>query len=343
MPDSVDPITSRIIGRGLISAEAIYQEIRERIIQEFGESGRFITLPSQLESVRQILEAAEPTLASHLSDTQLAAWLAGFWDTSKQFPRSLQREFEFANEGPAKPPGEVTLPWGDDEPLIRFPLLDNAAESLLQRGILTREQFDEASAAIKQQSFTIAGEHTTETLTKFRDELWRDVSEGTSLDSYSARVQEIADASSIGPARVENIYRTNVQAAFRDGRETLAANPIVSEMFPYQQYLPIHDARARKEHRDLEFLGLNGTNIYRREDPFWDSFTPPWSWMCRCGVSLLTLKEAASLGVSEASEWLETGFKPPLVSRLPFIPFEPKPGFGGRGRVLRMSHAGAIQ
>src|SRR3990167_6780441 len=139
MPDSVDPITSRIIGRGLISAEAIYQEIRERIIQEFGESGRFITLPSQLESVRQILEAAEPTLASHLSDTQLAAWLAGFWDTSKQFPRSLQREFEFANEGPAKPPGALIMPWGDDEPLIRFPLLDNAAESLLQRGILTRE------------------------------------------------------------------------------------------------------------------------------------------------------------------------------------------------------------
>jgi SPP1 gp7 family putative phage head morphogenesis protein len=283
------------------------------------------------------LAEAEPLFSDHLTNTELAAWLAGYHYTSTEFPTWLNREFSLINEGPPKPPGSGKLiwPWPDDEPTVRFPLIERAADSLLQRGILTREQFDAASDWVKQQSFTIAGDLTTEALTKFRDELWRDVQTGTSLDSFAARVADIADRSSIGPSHLETVYRTNVQAAFRDGRETLASNPIVNEMFPYQEYLPIHDARARPEHRALESLGLNGTAVYRRDDPFWDSFTPPWGYNCRCGISLLTVNDAARKGVVEAQEWLTSG-QPPLRPeyRWQHIPFPAVPGFGSRGRVV---------
>jgi uncharacterized protein with gpF-like domain len=133
---------------------------------------------------------------------------------------------------------------------------------------------------------------------------------------------------------VENIYRTNFQAAFRDGRETLASHPVVAGIFPYQQYLAQHDARTRHQHKELEKLGLNGTAVYRRDDPFWDMFTPPWDYQCRCGVRMLTISQAAKLGVKEAIEWLDTGVAPMRPEwRYQDIPFAAKPGFGSRGRV----------
>jgi hypothetical protein len=227
------------------------------------------------------------------------------------------------------------LPYGgDEEPIIRFPLIEKAAESLADRGILSRPEFDAASEDAKLRSFTVAGEHTTDTLQRIRDTLADVTREGASLDDFRELLEERIDTSPIGPAHLETVYRTNVQAAFRDGRETLVSNPVVSEMFPYQEYIPIHDGRVREEHLALEKLGLDETGIYRREDPFWNWFTPPWSYNCRCGVNLLTIEAAARKGVREAQEWLETGQKPPLRSRLPHIPFNPEPGFGSRGRVL---------
>jgi hypothetical protein len=125
----------------------------------------------------------------------------------------------------------------------------------------------------------------------------------------------------------------------------LAAHPVVAEIFPYQEYVPIHDGRVREEHEALAHLGIDGTGVYRREDPFWDYFTPPWGYQCRCGVNLLGIADAARLGVREASEWLETGVKPPLRSRLAEIPFKPTDGFGYRGRTsvaVRMATQGML-
>jgi hypothetical protein len=104
-------------------------------------------------------------------------------------------------------------------------------------------------------------------------------------------------------------------------------------VFPYQAYEPIHDGRVRDEHAELEKLGLNGTNVYRRDDPMWNYFTPPWGYNCRCGVNLLTVDAAARAGVAEAKLWQSTG-RPPEVPehRLQAIDFRPPVGFGTRGR-----------
>ena len=339
MPDIALDKTARILGRSLITAETIYSEIRERLVNELAKRAKYATFQEVLSIARAVLSDAEPIFAEHLADTDIAAWLAGYHWTSQQFPFWLNREFLIINEGPPKPPsGKITWPWGDGEPTVRFPLLEKAAESLEERGILTREEFDLATAQAKMRSFTMAGENTTDTLEAIRDALATDVTEGTSLRGFREKFAQIVDASSLGPAHVENVYRTNVQAAFRDGRETLAANPIVNEVFPYQEYFAIHDARVREHHLALETLGLNGTAIYRRDDPFWERWTPPNGFSCRCGVSLLTLADAARKGVLEAQQWLETGSPPATPEwRFQFIPFENEPGFGGRGRVVAMA------
>jgi hypothetical protein len=92
---------------------------------------------------------------------------------------------------------------------------------------------------------------------------------------------------------------------------------------------------TRHQHKELEKLGLNGTAVYRRDDPFWDLFTPPWDYQCRCGVRMLTIAQAAGLGVKEAIEWLDTGVAPMRPEwRYQDIPFAAKPGFGSRGSVV---------
>jgi hypothetical protein len=142
------------------------------------------------------------------------------------------------------------------------------------------------------------------------------------------------DTSKIGPAHIENIFRTQTQSAFAVGQAELADNPIVRELFPYARYDATHDARTRPDHLALEKLGISGTNIYRADDPMWQYFTPPWGFSCRCTRTIITIATAARLGVVEAQEWLRTSRPPETPEhRLAFINFRPPAGFVGPGRM----------
>jgi uncharacterized protein with gpF-like domain len=69
-------------------------------------------------------------------------------------------------------------------------------------------------------------------------------------------------------------------------------------------YYATTDSRVRKNHLALEKLGLDGTNIYRADDPTWQRFRPPWDFQCRCSWVPITVEQAARRGVTEAKEWL---------------------------------------
>lgn len=334
MPDIAIRPTDLILGSGLVTAETIAQELRERLTSQLGKRWRYLAAQETLEAARSILREYEPILAENLLATDLAAWLAGFDELAGELPSWLLPDFRSGFQPPLPP--RFTLPGllGDDQPELRFPLIEKASESLFERNVLTREQFDLVSDAAKQQAFTVAGQDSIATLEDIRDVLAETVSEGASLAGFKERLSERIDVSAIGPAHLETVYRTNVQAAYRDGRESLASHPIVDELFPYQEYFAIHDSRVRDEHLALETLGLDNTGIYRRDDPFWDRWTPPVHYNCRCAVSPLTVDAAARRGVVEAALWLETGIKPAMISRLPAIPFASHPGWGSRHGVL---------
>lgn len=61
----------------------------------------------------------------------------------------------------------------------------------------------------------------------------------------------------------------------------------------------------------MEQLGIQGTNIYRADDPVIRKFTPPWRWNCRCHIIPMSIEDAAAAGITEAREWLRTG-RPPI-------------------------------
>lgn len=338
MPDAKRKPVDLIIGRGLLTAETIASELRTRLAVQLSRRAFTLSDTELLSLARHILRQFEPLLAENLLNSDLASWIEGVRQVHQKLPGyALEAMAADLGKGffPPSPP-RFFLPLvagGDDEPTVRFPLIEKAAESLLERRIVTPEAFNTFTAAERARAFTVAGEQSDDAIATIRDVLAENVREGTSLEGFRQKLEERIGKSRIGAGHLETIYRTNVQTAFHDGHDTLAANPVVAEVFPYQEYLAIHDARARENHKALETLGLSGTGIYRKDDPFWDYFTPAWDYNCRCGINLLTISAAARKGVREAERWLATGEKPPLESRLPFIPFRPPAGFGSRRAV----------
>ncbi|MDR1946445.1 MAG: minor capsid protein [Desulfovibrio sp.] len=82
------------------------------------------------------------------------------------------------------------------------------------------------------------------------------------------------------PARLELIYRQNVQGAYMAGRykEQLAD----AENRPYWQYVAVLDQRTRPAH------AANDGAVYPYDDPFWDVWYPPNGWGCRCRTRALS-------------------------------------------------------
>lgn len=328
-------VTDPIFGRGLIAAETIAQELRERLAREL-TSHRWNYSDGELLAIaRNLLEEFEPLLARNLAATDLAAWIAGADRLAGTIPLFLLPHIGHDWGLPPLPPDRIlTGAFGDDEPTVRFPKLEKAAKFLADKAIVSASEFERLTQDAKSRAFVAGSEASRATMESIRDALAEDVAQGTSLKGFRNRLRERIDTSAMGPGQLERTYRTNVQQSFGQAQEDLASHPIVRDVFPYAQYDAIHDYRARPEHRAMEKYGLDGTNIYRADDPVWRLFTPPWGFNCRCAKTFITIESAARKGVKEAKRWLETGHAPLAPEwRLNAIPFRPEATYTQRVKV----------
>lgn len=326
MPDARRDEIDAIIGRSLLTAEVLASELRARIVEEIATRRDSLSDGALLTLARNLLEDVDPVLVQVMTDAEVAAWVAGASAVEGILP-ALARE---ALEGPPAPPfGLTSLMGGGEEPVVRFPLIERAAESLLERDIVTRNEFDQMGRLARSRAFTVAQQESEDAIRTIRDTLAETTTEGASYQEFRKRLGEDLDGSFIGPAHRELVFRNAVQSSFTNGHDSLAENPVVEEVFPFREYLPIRDGRVRENHLALATLGLDGTSVYWASDPFWRVFRIPWEHNCRCGSNLLTVDAAARKGVVAARRWLRTGERPPMESRLPFIPFRPDPDFAG--------------
>lgn len=325
-----------LIGRGLIANETISQEMRERLLNRLAAKRHTLDATSLLQLAREVLSEFEPALADTLFDTEISAWVSGITFVADKLPEPVVKQVSLVGGGSGQPPFVATdLLWGEsNEPFLRLPMVERAAQILAEKRIVTREQFDQLTQEARSQSFTVARANSDATIEKMRNVLSDLVAKGPTLREFKERVSEELETSQIGPGHAETVYRGAIQSAYMDGHNELADNPIVQEVFPYQSFEPIHDSRVRHNHLLLGELGIDGTNLYRIDDEFWDHYSPPLFYNCRCGVNLHSIESAARKGVQEAKHWLATGRKPELISRLPFIPFPPEPGWGQRRKSL---------
>lgn len=95
------------------------------------------------------------------------------------------------------------------------------------------------------------------------------------------------------PARLNLIYRQNVQGAFNAGRYREQMDMAGSA--PYLRYVAIRDQKTRPSH-----AALHG-RIYRADDPVWDVIYPPNGWNCRCRVESLSERALERRGLTVES------------------------------------------
>lgn len=211
---------------------------------------------------------------------------------------------------------------------VHLVFIDEAAKELARKNVLVKEEFDRLDAACRQKAFTIAGVDSEATIMKVRDALAEVVREGPDLEAFRAKVLARVDSGTfLSDTHLEMVFRGAVQSALSDGKLAVIYHPFIRSGFPFATINPIDDDRVRPEHLALETMGLDGTNVYRIEDPVWQTFRGPWGFGCRCGWMVMTIRQAAEAGVKEAIEWLKTGIEPTPPARVPWPDFRPDPAF----------------
>lgn len=91
------------------------------------------------------------------------------------------------------------------------------------------------------------------------------------------------------PRRLKTIYNTTLRTAYANGHYQAQSENVDSR--PYWQYRAIKDLSTRPEHAALD------GQIFKFDDPFWQTHYPPNGWNCRCSVNPLTPDELKKSGL----------------------------------------------
>lgn len=285
-----------------------------RLLEVFyRELARELPNREQIDSIARILIEKEPKLRWIVRASLLHGYLTSARNSARllvsqgaKFPTDNPAPMSPAITPPSSPVGVVGTP---DSPRIRFPAIDAATDWLARRRLITEPEFRELDAQSQSAAFTIARLKTVESIQNVRDAVQDVVRVGATLPQFRETVRtSVEDAFS--PSQVETLFRTHVGLAQAAGKRAIIENPMVIDEFPYLMWSATHDDRTRPDHRAMEKHGQNGTAIYRRDDPMWETLWPPAGWNCRCEPIPLTIEDAARYGSREAARWLRTGERP---------------------------------
>jgi SPP1 gp7 family putative phage head morphogenesis protein len=78
--------------------------------------------------------------------------------------------------------------------------------------------------------------------------------------------------------QLEAIVRTQTQLAYAAGNADAYADPDIDEILWGFKYVTVGDDRVRDTH-----IALDGVTL-PKDDPFWQTNTPPNGWACRCTI-----------------------------------------------------------
>ena len=301
--------------------------------------------PRQQEAIRNILHAHAPAFARALTNARIASIVGGMQEVTKvmppveELPESRRQHLDTVTAqmksfGPAdqdrwlqsispeeriyaagllgraeteEPPKVPALPsiGGEPEEPIRLPLLEEATANLLARRLMTRAEFDAIAQRERQNAFTVAGLETTAAIAKVQQAAASATVEGKDLDEF---IDAAGAESFLSPAHAETVFRTNLSTGFTSGIERLLDHPLVGDLFPYMATDDIKDDRTTEYCEKMAVSGIQGTNIYRRDDPIWEELgRTPRHYNCRGGVTPMTVRKAAERGIKTAQRWRETG------------------------------------
>lgn len=314
MPLSTDPTLNTIQQRAMTAAAAFHDELAAELLRRLQPKFDTASLADlQHEAIGAISDYADQ-LADLMADANLVAWFNGAGEVAQLLPPSaLTLTAKEPAASPSRPsPGELVSPgryeWSGMN--VWLPLITQAVEDLESRQLVTRQQFDRLGDAARRGAMPVARLRTRKALDTVQHALAQAVEKGTDFREFQETVTDALGRSPLGPGQMENLFRTSVTSSYSQGFDHIADTPTVHEAFPYEEVLPIRDARLTKLCETIARSGINKTAIFRRDDPVYQRFKSPRHFQDRCGRRLLSVRDAAARGIEEAQRWLETGVAP---------------------------------
>jgi SPP1 gp7 family putative phage head morphogenesis protein len=154
--------------------------------------------------------------------------------------------------------------------------------------VLPEDYYGKLIGLQRAQSVSIAGLAALEQIRFVVDKLADVLEKGGTFKSFQDAVRAGGIDVNLPTHRLENIFRTNIQAAYSRGRWEQQMR--VRDSRPYLMYDAINDSRTRPAHAAMD-------NIIRRwDDPFWATHYPTNGYRCRCTVISLTEAQAKKRG-----------------------------------------------
>ena len=144
---------------------------------------------------------------------------------------------------------------------------------------VTRAVFDQLLPELRGRVFTITGIEGANTLQRVRDTI-AGLPQGGDDGTWDKVKQQVVDelAPTLGDGaerRAELLLRTHGFQAFQASNyRVIQADADTTHI----QYLTMEDENVRESHAALDGL------VLPKDDPFWDTHTPPWDWGCRCRI-----------------------------------------------------------
>lgn len=292
---------------------------RRRVIAALAKRHHLGDTWALIAVARQELAKVEPALARVLTSATLAGWVMAARRPAKDaIPKALTADV------PPPPVPPFAAPPGSDEDgrPVEFPLVRAAVRDLMTRQVVNQHEYNDLTAQAKAAAFTVARVATADAVEAVRDAVAEAVAQGKTLRQFREDVGEALEGSGLADHHVETVFRTETARAVSSGVIAALNHPAVADEFPYILYDFTRDARTRPEHVYLGTHGLDGTGVYRANDPVIRKFFPPCGWRCRCLGVMLTLEDAAARGVREARQWLATGVEPSPPQYVPPPPFD---------------------
>lgn len=344
--DHRDADTENLQRHAMTAGAAFFDELRRDFDRHvLPRQRRGDTVEEIVAAAQHVLDEYTDPLATILSDSTLAAWLRGAGRVAKL----LHGFAPLGGERTPPPHAAAPTPASEESPpeLVQWegmkawlPMVEEAAKALDVKQVFPKDEYEALSDEAKLEAFTVAREQTTEAIGKIKDAVSEAVVNGDDFSTFKDKVDEALATSTLGPGHMENVFRTAVAQSYADGQDRVHSNPVVAEVFPYVESLPIDDSRITDLCWTIAHSGLDGTGVYRVDDPTWRKFRNPRHWRCRCGRNYLTVEQAARRGVREAMEWHRSGRPPVSPQYVTHPPVELPKGWTPGGGV-RLSFYGA--
>jgi hypothetical protein len=157
-------------------------------------------------------------------------------------------------------------------------LYEDALKWMEQRQIvLPDEYYGKMSDIQKLRAFSVAQITTLDELAAIHESLMTAIDTGQTMAQWKTGILNSPDtleAAGLSKARLDNIFRTNVQHAYMMGITSQQETPKALKRRPFFQYDAINDSRTRVEH------GAMDNFIARHDDPVWQRWTPICGYRC---------------------------------------------------------------